>query len=131
MNNGGLASYNAVDAWPLAKTNYYRIKAIESSGHVLYSKIVKIESGSSKTGLSLYPNPAPIGSQLMLQMNGLVPGSYTICVYNSGAQLLQKETVVFGASALTQALSLQHLQKGMYVLEIKGAVNMQQRFLIQ
>lgn len=130
-NDGRLANYTVMDQWPLGNVNYYRIKAVESNGHILYSKIVKIETGTAKAGLSLYPNPAVSGSQIMLQLNGLVAGNYTISVYNAVAQVVHKETITINASSITQSLALQNWQRGMYVVEIRGAVTMQQQLIVR
>lgn len=130
-NDGSLSSYTAVDAFPLGKINYYRIKAVEANGHFLFSKVVKIEAGAIKTALSLYPNPAIAGSQVMLQMNGLTQGKYNLSVYNAAAQLVHRETLSVTAGSITQELLLKNWQKGTYVVEIMGGTTMHQRFIIQ
>jgi hypothetical protein len=130
-NNNGQANYKSIDVQPLSKVNFYRIKAVEASGHILYSIVVKIEIGFSGTSLALYPNPATSGSQLMVQLNNLDAGNYKLMIYNSVAQLLHQQTITVSGTSLSQSLPLNNFQKGMYILKISGAASRQQQFIVQ
>ncbi|RYF79285.1 MAG: T9SS type A sorting domain-containing protein [Chitinophagaceae bacterium] len=130
-NNGGYASYQTADIAPLSKINFYRIKAVETSGHVLYSKVLRVESGSSASSLNLFPNPATAGSQVTLQANGLPAGNYQMVVYNSAAQIISTKSVSVNGGSVSQAVVLQDWPKGMYFLELKGTETKRLRFLIQ
>jgi len=130
-NNGGYASYQTADAASLSKINFYRIKAVETSGHVLYSNVLRVESSSTAAALNLFPNPATAGSQVTLQANGLPAGNYQLVVYNSAAQIVSVKTVSVSGGSVSQTIALQDWPKGMYVLELKGAVIKQLRFVVQ
>ncbi|MDB5205233.1 MAG: type sorting protein [Flavisolibacter sp.] len=130
-NNGRQADYRSLDLHPLSKTNYYRIKAIETNGQVLYSKIVKVDASLSAASMGLYPNPVRSGSQIMLQLNGVKEGAYEIKIYNAIAQLVHHEKITVNGISSTQGISLGHWKKGVYVAEVTGTQRMQQQFIIQ
>lgn len=131
QNNNGSADYKFFDTHPLSKTNFYRIKGVETTGRLIYSIIMKIETGATNRTLGIYPNPAPAGSQMAIQMNSLPSGNYTVRIYNASAQLMRSQTITVTGGSLTQTLSLSNWQKGMYVLEISGSVNLKKRFIVQ
>ncbi|RYE19914.1 MAG: T9SS type A sorting domain-containing protein, partial [Sphingobacteriales bacterium] len=128
-NNG--SSYAQADLSPLAASNFYRIKAVETSGHVLYSNVLRLESSSTAAALNLFPNPATAGSQVTLQANGLPAGNYQMVVYNSAAQIVSVKTVSVSGGSVSQTVALQDWPKGMYFLELKGTETKRLRFLIQ
>jgi hypothetical protein len=130
-NNGASADYTSFDLQPLSGVNFYRIRAVETDGHILYSRIVKLAPYGSDAVFSLYPNPAAAGSQLMIQTSDLSAGSYTIKIYNASAQLLLQQQLTTNGGPVTQSLQLGNWQKGFYVLEITGASKMQKQFIVQ
>ena len=130
-NDGEKVNYRSADLQPLNKANYYRIKAVETTGRVLYSSVVKIEVSSSATSLGLYPNPVMQGAQVMLQVNGVSAGKYDVRVYNAAAQLVHHEAITVNGTSSTQSIAVAQFQKGMYVMEVSGAQRMQQQFIIQ
>ncbi|MGN6402591.1 MAG: T9SS type A sorting domain-containing protein, partial [Flavisolibacter sp.] len=82
-------------------------------------------------GLNLYPNPAPAGSQIVLQMKNMTTGNYKVKVYSATGQLLSTQSIVGNNGSISQTLSLNNWQKGIYVLEISGPVKLQKQFIIQ
>ena len=130
-NNGMSAAYLILDAHPLNKVNFYRIKALETTGKKVYSRILKIEMGAKNTGLVIYPNPAPRGSQLSVQINNLPEGNYRSNVYSITGQLVRSQNFVVSGSSLTQIMSLENWNKGMYILEITGNMKLEKQFLVQ
>jgi len=129
-NDGGSANYLSTDEQPNA-INFYRIKAIETTGHVVYSNIIKIETSTQSTGLNLYPNPAPAGSQIVMQMKNMAAGNYNVKVYSAMGQLINSQAIVASGGNLSQTVSLNNWQKGIYILEINGPVKLQKQFIIQ
>ena len=129
-NDGGSANYLFTDEQPNA-INFYRIKAIETTGHVVYSNIIKIETSTQSTGLNLYPNPAPAGSQIVMQMKNMAAGNYNVKVYSAMGQLINSQAIVASGGNLSQTVSLNNWQKGIYILEINGPVKLQKQFIIQ
>lgn len=129
-NNGSEVAYIYTDTYPYSTTNFYRIKAVETTGRVFYSNVIKIEMGAGNTSLSLYPNPAIKSAQVAVQMNNMPAGKYALKVYSATAQLMYSYTVMVNGT-LTETISLNNWQKGMYVLEISGPVKMQKQFIVQ
>lgn len=52
----GREQYQFIDANAFAGLNFYRIKAIDTDGHVTYSNVVKVNLKQT-TSVSIYPNP--------------------------------------------------------------------------
>lgn len=129
-NDGGSAGYSFNDMQPNT-INFYRIKAIEITGHVVYSNIIKIETSIQSSGLNLYPNPARAGSQIVLQMKNMGTGNYNVKIYSATGQLLSTQAIVGNNGSISQTLSLNNWQKGIYILEVNGPVKLQKQFIIQ
>jgi len=129
-NDGSQADYAYVHT-ASSTINFYRVKAVETTGHVLYSTIVRIQASTSSNAFSVYPNPVRQGSDLMLQLNNMRPGNYRISVFNSTSQLMQQQTISIAEASTTQTLSLNNYPKGRYVITIDGAVKLQKQFLVQ
>lgn len=130
-NNGSNADYKRFDLQPKA-INFYRIKAVETNGRIIYSNIIRIEINKSANPMSVYPNPAIKGSQINVQLNGLATGNYVVRVFNAGAQLISEQKINFPGNSLTQTMGLNNWQKGVYIIEITGAgTKTKQQFLIQ
>lgn len=129
-NDGSQADYSYAHV-SNSSINFYRVKAVETTGHVLYSSIVRIQTSTSSNAFSIYPNPVKQGSELMLQLNNMKPGNYRISVFNSGSQLMQQQMISIAETSTTQTLSLTNYPKGRYVITIDGAVKLQKQFLVQ
>lgn len=130
-NNGGAADYLFTDRQPLSNTSFYRIKAVETTGRVIYSNIIKIETAVNGTALNIYPNPAFKGASIAMQINNITAGNYHVKIYNTSGQLMLSQNIFSGGSSLNQSLSVGNWQKGMYVLEIEGAVTLQKQLVVQ
>ena len=131
QNSGGSVDYRTIDAQPLNKANFYRVKAVETSGRELYSAIVRIDVGNTNMSFGVYPNPVRAGAQLTLQLGGVTPGSYEVRIYNAAAQLVHRERVSVNGVAATQSIWINQWQKGVYVAEVVGTVRLQQQFIVQ
>ena len=56
-NSAVEVTYNLFDATPLNGANYYRIKMLDKNGQFTYSRVVRVNLGSGKPAISVYPNP--------------------------------------------------------------------------
>jgi hypothetical protein len=55
----GVEGYSYTDKGPSGKVIYYRIKAVDLDGKVLYSPVVRVElAGDNGSNFSVRPNPA-------------------------------------------------------------------------
>ena len=85
--------------------NYYRIKAQETTGKIVYSKILSVNIGSTTESLRLYPNPVK-GNQINISMSNIKRGKYTLRVINTAGQDIFQQVINNQSSNLTQTLNL-------------------------
>jgi hypothetical protein len=117
-NQNDKESYSAFDATPFSGVNYYRIKALEISGKMIYSKLMKVEIGS-KPGFSLYPNPV-VGNQVTVSISSK-QGQYSLKVLNSAGQEVYAKRLSHQGGAMTQNIDLPTTVKpGVYNMVVTG-----------
>ena len=105
---------------PSQGMNYYRIKAQETTGKIVYSKILSVNIGSSNQSLRLYPNPVK-GNQITISMSNIKRGQYTLRVINTAGQDIFRQVINNQSSSLTQTLDLPAtIKAGVYNLLING-----------
>jgi hypothetical protein len=122
--------YSIFDIAPIKGVSYYRIKAVEITGRVVYSKLLRIETGRSSAGLTLYPNPVTNG-QMLVALTGVRAGKFTIRVVNAnGMNVMQKTWLVPGNSMSENILLPAALPTGIYTLVIQGSEFYQTRSFI-
>ncbi|MEI6946913.1 T9SS type A sorting domain-containing protein [Paraflavisolibacter sp. H34] len=120
-NNAGSADYQQLDAAPAGGNNYYRIKAVQEDGKVVYSAVINVDAGAPIPTISLYPNPV-LGGQVNLVANNLPQGSYTLRLFSAVGQLLMSRVLPGTGGSFQQTISLQGVRSGQYILEIRGGV---------
>lgn len=120
-NRDDKASYNHFDAMPIDGANFYRIRVDEIGGKPVYSKILRVDMGSTKAAsFSLYPNPVQ-GRQLTVSLNGLRQGQYSLQVFNTAGQRVYTTTINNVGAGVTQMIELPaKLKTGMYVTVVSG-----------
>ncbi len=119
-NQSMKAEYNAFDANPYTGINFYRIKAEETSGKIVYSKILSLNLGKENHGLELYPNPV-LDHQVTISLSNLKKGHYTIRVINTAGQDIFRQIITNRGSTLTQSLNLPAVIKpGVYHMVVTG-----------
>ncbi len=119
-NQNDKVDYSSFDANPAQGLNYYRIKAQETTGKIVYSKILSVSIGSSNQSLRMYPNPVK-GNQITISMNNIKRGQYTLRVINTAGQDIFKQVINNQSSSLTQTLDLPAtIKAGVYNLVING-----------
>ncbi len=120
-NRDDKASYNHFDASPMPGENFYRIKVIVKSTKIIFSKVMRIETGMLLQKLSLYPNPV-ISKQFNLGLAGIMEGGYNLRVINiKGQEIYQCKFSNTGAFT-TQMIRLPSaVAPGVYNLVITGS----------
>lgn len=132
-NQNDKAEYTSFDMAPQAGTNYYRVKAIELTGAVSYTKVLKVTIGDSKSGFTLYPNPTT-GNTITANFSNLPAASYTLKVINSVGQILYSKPIKISqqGSSLTETLNLPFNTPGVYRAVLVGGENyVSQTFMIK
>jgi hypothetical protein len=119
-NRDDKASYTSFDNSPLPGTNFYRIKVIEKSTKIIFSKILRVEMGSPGRQLSVYPNPVT-NKQIMIGMIGLEEGKYDLSIINSMGQPVSRTVLQVKGHALAQPCTLPStISPGVYTMVISG-----------
>ena len=119
-NQNDKADYNAFDANPSTGVNFYRIKAEETAGKIVYSKVLSVSLGKAHTGLRLYPNPVN-GNQVTVSLSNIKAGQYILRVINTAGQDVYRLTIYNQGSTMTQALELPSaIKPGVYKMLITG-----------
>ncbi|MCR6720025.1 MAG: T9SS type A sorting domain-containing protein [Chitinophagaceae bacterium] len=86
----------------------------------MYSKILRVEMGSTKVGFSLYPNPV-VGKQLTVSLSGLRQGQYNLEVFSATGQRVYATRINNAGSGVTQMIELPaSVKSGAYVTVISG-----------
>jgi hypothetical protein len=118
-NQNDKVSYSAFDANPNTGANYYRIKATETTGKIVYSKVLSVSLGHANKRLTLYPNPVT-GGHVTISLSGVKPGRYSLRIVNIGGQDIHKQIVNNQGSTMTQAIDLPSITPGVYSMIITG-----------
>jgi fibronectin-binding autotransporter adhesin len=120
-NQNDKTSYNAFDATPVSGVNFYRIKAQEITGKVVYSKIMNVNLGNSKKELALYPNPVS-GHVISVGLSAVKRGQYSLQVINIAGQDVYKQTIISQGDNITQTFDLpSSVKPGLYNIIITGS----------
>jgi len=120
QNSGISSNYAWYDATPFNGKSYYRIKAIDKSGVVKYSRIVKVQLIIPGNGILITNNPVP-GSLINFEIRNLTKGKYTVTLVNSAGQILNKTIVNYNGGVTREVIKLNNpVPAGMYQLHFAG-----------
>jgi len=114
----GSSLYSSLDANPNRGVNFYRIKAVDVSGQIRYTNIVKVVVGNGAGTITVSPNPVT-GTQITLQFSNEPAGNYNLRLINSVGQLMYNTSVNHGGGSSTQSIELpSKFAAGIYQMEI-------------
>ena len=112
-------AYALTDAGIGAKASgqvYYRLKQVDTDGTATYSPVRTVTFTKSATpAISLFPNPATIGTQLDLTQ--LPTGTYQVSVLDATGRVVLGLTLEAG---LAHALDLNTIASGTYMVVVRG-----------
>ena len=92
-NSVGAVKYQFSDFNHSACINYYRLKQIDKSGSINFSKVIILNNEKQhESSFSVFPNPVK-GSAINLQFNNKPSGEYIIQLFNSAGQLVCNKIV--------------------------------------
>jgi hypothetical protein len=131
-NNSSTSKYSYTDVALFSGNNFYRIKSVEKSGYVSYSKSIKVFVGK-QSGITVNPTIVNTGS-FNLQMNNISKGQYQMAVYNdAGVPLLNKIISNETQGSMSQMVNLPAgTPKGMYIVRFYGKdANYNQKIMVQ
>jgi hypothetical protein len=114
-------NYNWLDANPLPAKGFYRVKAIDKSGQVKYTDIVKVNVDYEYSDITIFPNPVSSNS-IGLQFTDMEKGSYHVTIVNKpGQKIYQTDVQHAGGSAIITVTPANNLPKGIYEIVITKA----------
>ena len=131
-NRDDKASYSCFDPNPVPGTNYYRIKTIEKSTKIIFSRIMSVEIDMPQQNFNLYPNPLRTG-QLTLSLSGIKEGRYFLRVINSTGQEIYSKSIINEGNFIKRSLELpSQIKKGIYNIIIAGnEYKLSKSFIVQ
>ncbi len=108
----GANGYSYIDASAASGVNYYRIKSIDKTGVIAYSKIVSLTT--NHLSLTTFPNPA----KDVLTIGGIGVGkSYNAIIISVLGKQVSTSVVVGGNGT---GINVKNLTAGVYLLELVG-----------
>ena len=97
-----------------AETLYYRLQEVDLDARSQYSEIVAIKMDNTKTGISIYPNPARsyvnIISDKPEDLNGAI-----LTIVDMAGKVTLKQTLL---ANYQQQINISALSKGMYIVHV-------------
>jgi hypothetical protein len=120
-NNGQENNYEVTDAHILSGTNYYRIKAVQTDGSILYSTIVKVIPGGSESySISVYPNPITTSS-FTVELSNYKSGDYLFKLMDMNGRPVMLKTIHCPGGSVSVSLNRPAtLLPGLYILQVSG-----------
>jgi Secretion system C-terminal sorting domain len=120
-NNGDKTDYSWWHLTPASGINYYRIKAIEYSGEITYSVIVRVTIGKTNNDFIVYPNPVKAG-QVTISASALAAGKYDIVVLNMSGQKVMQTSLNHGGGSVSMQVKLPgSIKAGLYSMKLSGS----------
>lgn len=111
--------YRWEDNGPQAGNNYYRIKAVDKTGLVKYTSVVKVNFGKSDAAIAVYPNPVN-GNSIALYLKDVEKGSYQVTFVNNLGQTVYQTRLQHGGGAATIPVNAGKLARGLYTITLNG-----------
>ena len=115
----GLESYAYNDQKIFGSNTYYRLKMVNKTFTVAYSKIIVLKDVKAKNGGKLSILENPVGSSLTFNYNASQTGIKTVDLYSTlGVKVYSaKVTVQTGVNSISLTLG-NRVTKGIYVMEL-------------
>lgn len=114
----GATSYSFQDKETSGTGIYYRVKSVELSGISKFSSVVKIADVTTKSAISIFPNPAT-GGKVNLQLQNKAEGKYTVRVVDMMGKVQLSQVVQhLGSTSVSNMTLPAGLNAGLYVLQI-------------
>ncbi len=119
-NSSVVKNYNIYDAKPFSGYSFYRLKQVDKDGKFKYSKTVKININISKTGVSVLANPF----RNVLVVDFLSSKDEVVkarLIDITGRVAANENWSVTSGSTRKEFSNVNHLQPGMYILNVSNA----------
>lgn len=115
-------AYNHTDLQPFIKSNYYRLKMVDTDAKFLYSNIITVRFDEEAShNITITPNP--VQENINIRMNDMARGVYKLELQNITGQTLHVRTFQINQSSQTETIPRNNLPAGMYWLNISDNTN--------
>lgn len=115
-NSSTIKNYQAIDPHPLEGISYYRLKQTDFDGTYKLSQLIAVSWKSSSNKIGVYPNPAPVGKNILLVLPFQVIDEELLNVYDVLGRRVYSQAIPVNNSTV-QLLEL-NVQPGYYTLEV-------------
>lgn len=129
-NRGGTEVYRFVDSRPISGRCYYRIKAVEQDGKVLYSAVLSAILRTALPRLQVFPSPN-MHQTINYHMGNLPAGQYQLKILDASGRQVWAQPLNHAGGLVSGLVLGQKLASGIYYFIVQGSIRMQQSFLIQ
>jgi hypothetical protein len=129
-NNGSKITYSFYHERPFNEVNFYRIKASEINGSVVFSPTVTVKKEISLSLVTIYANPLD-KNEFKLDIKNLEAGPYQLNIRNAAGQLIKTMRVEHSGGVYTQSVFLNNARSGIHYLDFFGNTRFQKHFLIK
>lgn len=120
--SGSIQNYSYLDVEPDFDTNYYRIKAVLSSGITKYSPVAKVFITKGDRNAYFYPNPIT-GKTVYVYLFNQPAGLNNIQLLNSLGQEVYRTQINHSGGSMKQMLQLPNLSSGIYHFRVSNESN--------
>ncbi|HYF33246.1 MAG TPA: T9SS type A sorting domain-containing protein [Chitinophagaceae bacterium] len=111
--------YTWLDQNAVPGNNYYRIRAVETSGENTFSKTAIARLGLVSNEIKIFPNP--VADKINLSITDLRKGEYSVLLVSVQGHQLLKKTFIHPGGTLNKSINLENnLKAGMYYLHVQG-----------
>ena len=117
-NNAAANNYSWLDKNPSQGNNYYRIRSTGLNGQIEYSKVVKVNIGSLKRAITVYPNPVR-NNLINLMLSDEPEGVYGIKLMTKTGQVILFRQIQHATGTNSEQVAPnKYLARGIYQLEV-------------
>lgn len=122
-SNMATTTYNVSDGNYNKGDNFYRVKAVCSSGNEAYSQILKVNGNGKDADFTIYPNPVT-GNKINLFFTAKKNDIYKLALYYNEGMNIHLNSIRVSKGQNIQIIELPSiLPKGNYYLKISTAEN--------
>ena len=119
-NSSGPVSYNWLDENPSTGSNFYRVRAVDGSGQVKYSSIVKVMVKNEPASISVFPNPVK-GNNFSIQLTHLQKRTYKVELTNKLGQIVYADNLQHNGGSASFYIGLKsNIPSGIYDCRLIG-----------
>jgi hypothetical protein len=116
--NNIIQSYDWLDTNPITGNNYYRIRAIETPGTYILSKMVMVKLYENKQVYKVFPNPVQNG-EVNISIASAMRDTYDVAIYDASGKLVVKKSINHPGGSVAHRIAFgRMLTSGIYDLRI-------------